>query len=311
MTLLPDSAVRPGRLAVGVVLPSLTVQREQKLPLTEAARHAELAGLDLVAHRGGPVSGTPSLDAAVAVAAAAAATERITVVGEACAPALLPPVRAAEQVASLQYVADGRLVLAVGTDAGHERWAAAGVPYDERERRTDAVLRLLPRLLAGERVALPYEPGYAAAESAPAVPMPPVWIGGTSRTAVRCAARLGDGWFPSLASAAEVAEGTVQLAELAAASGRPAPAVVVGTTGALGGEPGLPGRADIAADLAAAHGGRPGRFADVPVTGGCREAAEHLHRYCGAGVTRVLVDIAGGDWRNQVDLLADVRDLLR
>ncbi|MFD7668304.1 LLM class flavin-dependent oxidoreductase [Streptomyces sp. NPDC059788] len=311
MTFFPDSAVRPGRLAVGVTLPSPAVQREQKLPLTEAARHAELAGLDLVAYGGRPAAGTPSLDTVVALAAVAAATERITVVGAAYAPALRPPVQAAEEIASLQHIADGRLVLGVGTGGGRDRWAAAGVPYEERNRRTDTVLRLLPRLLAGERVPLPYGPGYAAVECAPAVPMPPVWIGGTSRTALRRAAHLGDGWFPSLAPAADVARGAVHLAELAAAFGRPSPAVAVGTTGALGAGPDLPTRADIAAGLAAAHGSPRERFADVPVTGGCREAAERLHRYCGAGVTRVLMDIAGGDWRHQVDLLAEVRDLLR
>ncbi|MFH8344377.1 LLM class flavin-dependent oxidoreductase [Streptomyces sp. NPDC018045] len=311
MTFLPESAVRPGRLAVGVVLPSPAVQREQKLPLTEAARHAELAGLDLVAYGGRSAAGTPALDDVVALAAVAAATERIAVVSEAYAPALRPPAQAAEQIASLQHIADGRLVLGVGTGGGRARWTAAGVPYEERERRTDTVLRLLPRLLAGERVPLPYAPGHATVESALAVPMPPVWISGTSRTAVRRAARLGDGWFPALTSAAGVAEGAVHLAELAAAYGRPAPAITVGTIGALGTEPDLPTHADITTGLATAHAGPPGRFADVPVTGSPRQAAEHLHRYCGAGVTRVLVAVAGGDWRHQVDLLADVRALLR
>ncbi|MEU7227415.1 LLM class flavin-dependent oxidoreductase [Streptomyces chrestomyceticus] len=311
MTFLPDSAVRPGRLAVGVVLPSPAVRREQKLPLTEAARHAELAGLDLVAYGDRPAAGAPALDTAVVLAAVAAATERITVVSALYRPGLRPPAQAAEQIASLQQVADGRLVLGVGADGGRERWAAAGVPYAERERRTDAALRLLPRLLAGERVPLPHGPGYPVVEPESAVPMPPVWIGGTSRAAVRRAALLGDGWFPSLASAAQVAEGAVHLAELSAALGRPAPAVIVGTSGVLGTEPGLPTGADLAADLATAHGVPPERLAGVPVTGGVREAAERLHRYCGAGVTRVLLDIAGGDWRRQVELLADVRDLLR
>ncbi|MFH8407526.1 LLM class flavin-dependent oxidoreductase [Streptomyces sp. NPDC018019] len=310
MTFFPDSAVPPGRLAVGVVLPSLAVQREQKLTLAEAARHAERAGLDLVAYRDQP-AGAPALDAAVAVAAVAAATEHVTVVSGGYAPALRPPARAAEQIASLQYVADGRLVLGVGTGGGRARWAAAGVPYEERGRRTDAALRLLPRLLAGDRSALPYEPAVPSGELPPAVPMPPVWISGNAHSAVRRAARLGDGWFPALAPPADVAAGTVRLAELAAAFGRPAPSVAVGTVGALGAEPDLPGRADLAAGLAAARGSAPERFAEVPVTGSVREAAEHLHSYCGAGVSRVLMSFPGGDWRHQVDLLADVRELLR
>ncbi|KAA6213088.1 LLM class flavin-dependent oxidoreductase [Streptomyces albofaciens JCM 4342] len=309
MTFFPDAAVPPGRLAVGVVLPSPAVRRAQKLPLAEAARHAEQAGLDLVAYRDAP-AGEPSLDAAVALAAVAAATEHITVVSEAYAPALRPPARAAEQIASLQYVADGRLVLGVGTGGGRARWAAAGVPYEERGRRTDATLRLLPRLLAGDGSPLPYEQGGPAAGLPPCVPMPPVWVSGNSRNTVRRAARLGDGWYPALAPPAEVAAGTVHLAELAAAFGRPAPSVVVGTLGALGTDPDLPTRTELATDLATAYGSTAERRAEVPVTGDAREAAEHLHSYCGAGVSRVVMTFAGGDWRHQVELLAEVRGLV-
>ncbi|WP_053696838.1 LLM class flavin-dependent oxidoreductase [Streptomyces sp. NRRL F-5755] len=310
MTFFPDAAIPPGRLAVGVVLPSPAVRREQKLPLAEAARHAERAGLDLVAHRDAP-AGEPSLDPAVAVAAVAAATDHITVVSGAYAPALLPPPRAAEQIASLQYVADGRLVLGVGTGGGRARWAAAGVPYEERGRRTDAALRLLPRLLAGDREPPLPEPTNHAPELIPTTPMPPIWINGNTRTAIRRAARLGDGWYPTLTPPAEVAAGTVHLAELAAAFTRPTPTVTVGTLGALGTSPDLPTRTELAAALATTHGTTPERCAEVPVTGSTREAAEHLHNYCGAGVSRVLMTFAGGDWRHQVELLAEVRELLR
>ncbi len=310
MTFFPDAAIPPGRLAVGVVLPSPAVRREQKLPLTEAARHAERAGLDLVAHRDAP-AGEPSLDPAVAVAAVAAATDHITVVSTAYAPALQSPPRAAEQIASLQYVADGRLVLGVGTGGGRARWTAAGVPYEERGRRTDATLRLLPRLLAGDRDLLPPEHPAPAPELLPAAPMPPIWISGNTRSAIRRAARLGDGWYPTLAPPAEVAASTVHLAELAAAFARPTPTVIVGTIGTLGTSPDLPTRPDLARRLATTHGTTPERYAEVPVTGSTREAAEQLHNYCGAGVSRVLMTVAGGDWRHQVELLAEVRELLR
>ncbi|MGW7557405.1 hypothetical protein ACWGJZ_40030, partial [Streptomyces rimosus] len=109
----------------------------------------------------------------------------------------------------------------------------------------------------------------------------------------------------------EVAASTVHLAELAAALARPAPTVIVGTIGALGTSPDLPTRPDLARDLAKANGTTSERYAEVPVTGSTREAAEQLHNYCGAGVSRVLITVAGGDWRHQVELLAEVRELLR
>jgi alkanesulfonate monooxygenase SsuD/methylene tetrahydromethanopterin reductase-like flavin-dependent oxidoreductase (luciferase family) len=46
--------------------------------------------------------------------------------------------------ASLQHVSRNRLVLGVGPGGGEAQWAAAGVPYRERGRRTDTALRAPP-----------------------------------------------------------------------------------------------------------------------------------------------------------------------
>lgn len=85
---------------------------------------------------------------------------------------------------------------------------------------------LLPALLAGEPVLI----GDQDVVLAPAVPRPPFWVGNASPVAIRRAARVGDGWFPSLIPASAVAAGAAQLAELADTPGE----IAVGTTGALG-----------------------------------------------------------------------------
>jgi probable F420-dependent oxidoreductase len=54
-------------------------------------------------------------------------------------------------------------------------------------------------------------------------PRPPVWIGGRSEAALRRAATLADGWFPSQASVEVLAAGRARTLELAASAGRPAP----------------------------------------------------------------------------------------
>ncbi|MFC6680444.1 LLM class flavin-dependent oxidoreductase [Nonomuraea ferruginea] len=209
---------------IGVILPGVGVQRGDGIDLREAARHAEDAGLDGVWHGDHLAVGGPTLDAPIALATAAAATARVRIGTSVLIPAIRPLAWAAKQVATLQYVSGGRLVLGVGSGGGPGQWAAAGVPYAERGPRTDSALRLLPRLLAGERT----EVEGAAVELAPSVPMPPVWVGNASMTAIRRAARLGDGWFPSLISPAQLAEGAARLAELAAEHGRPAPVVAIG-----------------------------------------------------------------------------------
>ncbi|MEW9550018.1 LLM class flavin-dependent oxidoreductase [Nonomuraea sp. NPDC050783] len=290
---------------IGVILPGIAVQRRDGLGLAAAARHAEDAGLDSVWHGDHLAIGAPTLDAPIALATAAAATTRVRIGASVLVPALRPLVWAAKQIATLQYVSGDRLVLGVGSGGGPAQWAAAGVPYAERGPRTDTALALLPRLLSGEPAELP---GGTAVELAPAVPMPPVWVGNASPVAIRRTARLGDGWFPSLIGPEQVAEGRARLGSLAAEHGRSASTIAIGCAAALG--PGVPTRAELAAGLAAAYSRPPAEVLDIPLTGSPEEVAERLAAYRAAGAAHAVIGVSGGDWRKQVDLLAETRTLL-
>jgi alkanesulfonate monooxygenase SsuD/methylene tetrahydromethanopterin reductase-like flavin-dependent oxidoreductase (luciferase family) len=71
---------------------------------------------------------------------------------------------------------------------------AAGFRRSGRVRRTDEFLGLLPGMLAGQP--LPQGSGASgggAIRLLPAVPVPPLWVGGTSLAALRRAVRFGDG----------------------------------------------------------------------------------------------------------------------
>ncbi|TDD47020.1 LLM class flavin-dependent oxidoreductase, partial [Nonomuraea terrae] len=146
---------------------------------------------------------------------------------------------------------------------------------------------------------------------APAVGMPPVWVGNASAAAIRRAARLGDGWFPSLISPEEVAAGRERLADLATAHGRPTPLVAIGGTSALGAGPGVPSREEVAYGIRSAYGRSLEEALDIPLTGSPEQAAERLAAYREAGATHAIIGVAGGDWRTQVDLLAETARLLR
>ncbi|GAA3474116.1 LLM class flavin-dependent oxidoreductase [Nonomuraea roseola] len=296
---------------IGVILPGIAVQRRDGIDLRAAALHAENAGLDGVWHGDHLAVGGPTLDAPIALAIAAAATTRIRIGTSVFVPAIRPVVWAAKQIATLQYVSGGRLVLGVGSGGGPAQWAAAGVPYGERGRRTDTALELLPHLLTGEVTRLRDEEGEPAVELAPAVAIPPVWVGNASGAAIRRAARLGDGWFPSLISPSEVAEGGKHLAELAAQHGRPAPVIAIGGAAALGSGPGVPSRAEIAEGISGAYGRPLEDVIEIPLTGQPKEVAERLAVYREAGAEHAIIGISGGDWRAQVDLLAEARNLLR
>jgi alkanesulfonate monooxygenase SsuD/methylene tetrahydromethanopterin reductase-like flavin-dependent oxidoreductase (luciferase family) len=82
---------------------------------------------------------------------------------------------AARQAVTLDRLAEGRLVLGVGVGWLEHEFAAAGVPYRQRGRRTDEAIALLRQ----------------------EHPHLPLWIGGRSEAAVRRAARVGDAWHPS------------------------------------------------------------------------------------------------------------------
>jgi alkanesulfonate monooxygenase SsuD/methylene tetrahydromethanopterin reductase-like flavin-dependent oxidoreductase (luciferase family) len=58
-------------------------------------------------------------------------------------------------------------------------------------------------------------------------PRPPIWIGGRADAALRRAALLADGWFPSQASVEVLAAGRSRILELAEAARRPTPRVAV------------------------------------------------------------------------------------
>jgi hypothetical protein len=62
--------------------------------------------------------------------------------------------------------------------------------------------------------------------------------------------------------------------------------------------------------ISAAYGRPLEDVIDIPFTGHPKEAAEKLSAYRDAGAGHAIVGIAGGDWRTQVDLLAEVRTLL-
>jgi alkanesulfonate monooxygenase SsuD/methylene tetrahydromethanopterin reductase-like flavin-dependent oxidoreductase (luciferase family) len=125
---------------LGVILPSMSRRDGQPGDIPAAARQAEELGFESAWVVDQLVAGTgvPVLDSLTSLAGAAAVTSRIKLgVGVLIVP-LRPVAWAAKQVATVQYLSDGRVLLGIG--AGGDRhalsWDAAGVPSRERGRRT-------------------------------------------------------------------------------------------------------------------------------------------------------------------------------
>jgi alkanesulfonate monooxygenase SsuD/methylene tetrahydromethanopterin reductase-like flavin-dependent oxidoreductase (luciferase family) len=185
------------------------------------------------------------------------------------------------------------------------------VPRRERGRRTDAALRVLPGLIAGQPTRLDDQPDGPAVQLAPPAAVPPILVGGMSDAALARAAEHGDGWFAMAAGG--LAESTARLAELAAARNRSMPQVTASMLTALRGDPALPDEHTLTRQLADADGpfGIPAEYVrDMLVTGTTDDVAAHLADAARGGAGRVVVTFAGGDWHRQAELLADARALL-
>ena len=125
----------------------------------------------------------------IVLAYLAAVTRRVVLGTSVYLLPLRTPVLAAKQAVSLDRLSDGRLVLGVGVGWLEGEFAAVGVPYRQRGRRTDEAIAVLKELCRQDSVDFLPKPVQR--------PHPPLWIGGRSAAAVRRAARAGDAWHPS------------------------------------------------------------------------------------------------------------------
>ncbi len=165
-----------------------------------------------------------TLDPMVAMAFAAGRTEKLKF-----GPAVmvLPgrnPVLCAKALASLDRISNGRCLPAFGlgiADAAEHQ--AFGVDRRERAAWFDEALPLVRRLWTEDRVDHRGERFHL--DGVRVLPKPvqdpfEVWLGGRAPSELRRCGRLGDGWLPSFATPATVADGIRIVDEAAADAGR-------------------------------------------------------------------------------------------
>lgn len=124
------------------------------------------------------------------------ATTRLTVTTGIYLLPLRHPVASARAAISAQQIGGGRFRLGVGAGWWKEEAENLGVPFEERMKRYNESIRVLPKLFAGEWVENP-GPAYPfktlrVTEERVHVPLV---FGGTGPKALERAARIGDGWY--------------------------------------------------------------------------------------------------------------------
>ena len=185
----------------------------------------EEGGVDSLWQTDRLVSRQPILECMSAMAAIAGRTRRIKFGMNVASVGLRDPLLLAKQCATIDVLSEGRLLPAfgVGSPRGPE-WQVRGEAFDKGARRTNEGLEILSRLWSEEKVS--FEGEFYAMKDASISPRPvqdplPLWIGGSSRAAIRRTARWGTGWQAGGEAPEEVAPVVAAIREAAEAEGRP------------------------------------------------------------------------------------------
>lgn len=111
------------------------------------------------------------------------------------------PLVTAKAVASIDQLCDGRLILGVGAGWAEAEFQILQIPFAERGRLTDEYLRIMQALWSQE---LPQFSGqyytfsdFLFAPKPRQKPAPPLWVGGSSRAALRRTAEFAAAWHPN------------------------------------------------------------------------------------------------------------------
>lgn len=107
------------------------------------------------------------------------------------------PVATAKQLATLDVVSAGRLILGVGVGWMAEEAAVLGMPWDHRGRRADEQLEIFRQLFTEATPSFEgefYQFPKVGFEPKPVQDPVPVWVGGSTPAAFRRAARFGHGF---------------------------------------------------------------------------------------------------------------------
>jgi probable F420-dependent oxidoreductase len=105
----------------------------------------------------------------------------------------------AKEVATLDFLSGGRVLLGIGVGWLEEEFQALGVPFERRGQRTDEYIEVLRKLWSSDNVHHHGEFVSFAGMSSnpkPVQPSVPIVVGGHSRQAAKRAGILGDGFVP-------------------------------------------------------------------------------------------------------------------
>lgn len=263
---------------------------------------AEALGFDAVWVPDSPFQyGVP--DPMVVLSALAARTERVTLATGVLLAGLRQPALLAQQLASLEALAGGRLRVGLGSGFpspdSERQFATAGADFASRVPRLEETIELMRALWSPGRP-VSYAGSHIRADELTLSPWPQrtggpeLWLAGAGARAERRVGRLADGWLPYLNTATAYADGLRRVREAAESAGRTrAPVAGLYLTVALDRSDGVARRRlrdtlegwyrrpfEVISSLQATYAGTP------------EGLAEHLDAYLEAGLEHVVLRVA-------------------
>lgn len=166
----------------------------------EQVRLCEGFGVDSIwveeHHASGPYWPTPLL----ALTALATHTERLLLGTNILILPLYDPVHIAEQVAVLDLMTGGRIIIAAALGDSPREFAMFRVQANQRGKAFEEQLQIIRALWRGQEVRFDGEVFQYDGIQLPILPAqeggPPIWVGGWGPRQLERAAKFGDAWFP-------------------------------------------------------------------------------------------------------------------
>lgn len=133
------------------------------------------------------------------------------------------PMLLAKQLATLDVLSNGRVLLGIGAGWMEEEFNLIGVPFADRGSRTSEMVRLMRAFWSGKPV--DFQGKYWQVANCAIYPLPvrrtiPIYWGGHTEAALRHVARLGDGWLPLSVSLEDLRAGVAKIRSLREKAGR-------------------------------------------------------------------------------------------
>lgn len=194
-------------MQIGIHLPHIG-RKAGPDSIRQAAMQAEALGFNdvwvsehIIVPKDSTYPPSPSFyDPVLTLTWAAAFTQRVRLGTSVLVLPMRHPLPLAKELATLQNLSRGRLILGAGVGWMEAEFAALGAPFHERGKRMDEGIALMHAAWTEDPISFPARWIPAVVKEMRMQPRPlvpiPIWIGGASEPALRRALRL-DGWHGS------------------------------------------------------------------------------------------------------------------